>query len=312
MRDTIPILIVLLSFGAVAAVIFIFGQSLAIHANLQRRLSTPNQTTRASGYGEDGALHSFVAKHFSEERFGIDATARGQLRNELLRAGFFGNQAINYYIAARIILAVAAPIVVYLILVYGAAGAPWYLKAMVLCGSIAIAAIAPNIYLDRRQKRLARRYREVFPNFLDLLVVCIDAGMSLEAAFDRVRVQVTPHNREFGLNLTIMGAEMRAGRSTIDALEALTDRLMIGEARSLALVLRQSFELGSDVGDTLRVFSEEMREKRVLLAEEHANKLPVKLSFPLTLCIFPVILIVVLYPAIVRIISTLHVNIIHY
>jgi len=147
---------------------------------------------------------------------------------------------------------------------------------------------------------LAQRYRQLFPDLLDLLVVCIDAGLSLEAALDRVTGEVINQNRVFGLNLMMMAAEMRAGRSTIDALESLADRLAVDEAHSLVLVLRQSIELGSDIGDTLRIFSDEMRDKRVLRAEENANKLPVKMSLPLGLFIFPVVLLVVTLPVGIR------------
>ena len=98
---------------------------------------------------------------------------------------------------------------------------------------------------------------------------------------------------------------MRAGRSTIDALNSLADRLDLDEARSFVLVLRQSVELGSDVAESLRVFSDEMRDKRVIRAEESANKLPVKMVVPLGLFIFPVILMVVMLPLALRVMAAL-------
>ena len=93
---------------------------------------------------------------------------------------------------------------------------------------------------------------------------------------------------------------MRAGRSTMDALGSLADRIGIDEARSLVAMLRQSIELGTDVGDALRVFSDEMRDRRLLRAEERANQLPVKMVGPLGLFIFPVILGLVLLPVVIR------------
>jgi tight adherence protein C len=168
-----------------------------------------------------------------------------------------------------------------------------------------LAGIGQDIFIDRKQKRLSRRYLELFPDMLDLLVVCTDAGLSLEAALERVTAEIVKQNRELGLNLMMMSGEMRAGRSTIEALEALAERLMMDEANSFVIVLRQSLELGSDVGTTLRVYSDEMREKRIIRAEETANKLPVKLTFPMGLFIFPVILMVVLLPAVIRMSSLL-------
>ena len=90
-----------------------------------------------------------------------------------------------------------------------------------------------------------------------------------------------------------MGAQMRAGRSFIEALESLADRLMIPEARSLVAVLRQTAELGSDIAEALRVFGDEMRDKRLLRAEEQAAKLSVKMLVPLAFFIFPVVLMVI-------------------
>jgi tight adherence protein C len=90
------------------------------------------------------------------------------------------------------------------------------------------------------------------------------------AALDRISGDISRHNRHLGANLQIMGAEMRAGRSTIDALASLADRLGLDEARSLAAMLRQSIELGTDVGDALRAFSDEMRDRRLLPAEDRA------------------------------------------
>ena len=101
----------------------------------------------------------------------------------------------------------------------------------------------------------------------------------------------------------LLGAETRAGRTTADALGTFADRLNLDEARAFVILLRQSLDLGTDIGDTLRVFSDEMRTKRLLRAEETANKLPVKMVIPLGGLIFPVILMVVLIPVVIRLLQ---------
>src|SRR5207249_10990211 len=131
-----------------------------------------------------------------------------------------------------------------------------------------IAFAAPDAYLARRQRQLAVRYRQIFPDLLDLLVICIVAGLSLEAAFERVRGEVFKQSRELGNNLDMMGAEMRAGRSTIEALESFADRLGLDEAASFNTMLRQSLELGSDIGEAPRIFREYMRDRGRLRAED--------------------------------------------
>ena len=125
-------------------------------------------------------------------------------------------------------------------------------------------------------------------------------GLGLEGALDRITGEIGKRDKFFGINLAIMDAEMQAGRSFVEALGTLADRLMIQEARSLVAVLRQSVELGTDVGEALRIFSDEMRDRRLLRAEEQANKLSVKMIIPLALFIFPVVLMVILLPMAIR------------
>ena len=150
---------------------------------------------------------------------------------------------------------------------------------------------------------MQQRYRIAFPDMLDLLVVCVDAGLSLEAALERISGEIVRESYELGMNLRLMGAERRAGRSTIDALDGLAKRVGLEEARAFAGLLRQSIELGTDVAEALRVFSDEMRDRRMLRAEERANQLPVKMVAPLGLFIFPVILMTVMVPVGIRLAS---------
>lgn len=300
-----PLLIIVLAFGAVTAAAFVLGQFLAAQAQMHRRLPAPVRSGTISLEDESSFLQSFVAKHFTEQRFGVDSTLRGKLRQELLRAGYFRSDALNYYLFARLALPAALPSAAYIALTFFFPGVAWYLKLLAVGVAVVLAIIGPDIYIDQRQRRLAVRYRELFPDFLDLLLVCINAGLSVEAALERVTGEIAKQSREFGLNLMMMAAEMRAGRSTLDAMESLADRLILDEARSLLLVMRQSIDLGSDIGNTLRLFGEEMRDKRVLRAEEKANKLPVKITLPLALFIFPVILMVLMFPVVVRFLSVL-------
>jgi tight adherence protein C len=300
MIEVVPLIVAILSFGTVAAIVFVVGQYLATQAQMRRRLPASARAPDSPIGAPPRTFHLFIAKHFDEKRFGVDSTMRGKLRRELLRAGYFRSEAINGYIFARIVVAVFLPMGAYILSQFFLQDVPWFLKLVLIGSSIALAIVGPDIYLDRRQKRLARHYRQLFPDLLDLLVVCVDAGLSLEAAFNRITGEIIVHSRPLGLHLMMMDAEMRAGRSTIDALESFADRLTLDEARSLVLVLRQSLELGSDVSDTLRVFSDDMRDRRVLRAEENANKLPVKMTAPLGLFIFPVVLLVVLFPVGIR------------
>ena len=244
-----------------------------------------------------------VARHFDEKRFGVDDTLRGQLRLNLIRAGYFRKDAINFYVFWRLAAVVLMPVVAYFLVSFFVHQAKFTTMLIVILIGMGLGVIGPDAFVARKQRLLSAEYRIVFPDFLDLLTVCVDAGLSLEGALSRITPEMGRRNRFFGINLAIMGAEMRAGRTFVEALVMLAERLMIPEARSLVAVLRQSAELGSDVGEALKIFSDEMRGKRLLRAEEQANKLSVKMLAPLALFIFPVVLMVIVLPIAMRIIE---------
>jgi len=305
MFDWSLISIILLASIAVAAVVYSAGQYFVDRAQLRRRLP-------AGAAGADktvpstGGLGAFVAERFTEERFGVDSVLRKKLRRELLRAGFFRDEAINYYVFARLCTVILLPCIVYAAILVFRPTLPLTMQMVILAASAGIGILGPDAYLSRRQGRLAIQYRQIFPDMLDLLVVCVSAGLSVDAAFERLRGQLAKRSPALGMNLEIMGAEKRAGRSSVEALNSLADRLAIDEASTFVAVLRHSFELGGDVSDALRVFSEEMRDKRMLRAEETANKLSVKMVVPLALFIFPVILVIVMLPIMLKLMTVFH------
>jgi tight adherence protein C len=305
MSDLAPIIVPVLSFAAVAAIVYVVGHYYALQVRIQQRL--PAQTSGAeiaSGPPPQG-FGAFVARNFDERRFGIDAARREKLRGDLLKAGYFGGHSLNYYVLARLVCAVGFPLVVYVLTQFFSAGTSPLVKLLVVLIAVLVGFSGPDAFLSRRQRFLAGRYRQAFPDLLDLLVVCIDAGMTIEGAFNRVQSEIMKRCWELGKNIELMGAEMRAGRSTIEALDSLADRLNLDEAGSFVTMLRQSIELGSDTADALRVFSDEMREKRLLRAEETANKLSVKMVIPLGLFIFPVVLLVIMFPVIIKLLAVL-------
>jgi tight adherence protein C len=159
----------------------------------------------------------------------------------------------------------------------------------------------PSFYLGRRIASRQNEHRAGFPDFMDLLVVCAEAGLSIEAALDRVGRELAVSYRSLSANIHMATLEIRAGRTLSEALEHLGDRLGLEEARSFATLLQQSSELGSSLTEALRVYSDEMRHKRLSRAEEKAYSLPSKLSVPLILCIFPVLVVVTLLPAFIRV-----------
>lgn len=298
-------LIGLTAFAAVSGIAFAGLQIYVGRLQLQRRLPTGGSSARSvvGPRSAGGGLGAIVTETFTEDRFGVDSKLRQKLRRELLRAGYFSNDAVRYYVFARFCCVAVLPCLVFILTRVFVPGLGLLAETVVVSAAAGIGILGPDAFLSRRQSARMSEYRQIFPDLLDLLVVCVSAGLSVEAAFERIRGQLGKRSPAFGRNLELMGAEMRAGRSSSEALNSLADRLALDEAASFVAVLRHSVDLGGDVADSLRVFSDEMRDKRMLRAEETANKLPVKMVLPLSLGIFPVILMIVMLPVMLKLVK---------
>ena len=169
--------------------------------------------------------------------------------------------------------------------------------------AVSLAAIyGPEFVLKSRRTNREREYSDGFPDLLDLLVASVEAGLSLDAAVTRVTEELERRYPNLTIHLRFLVLELRAGRARRDAWAAFADRLGIDDARALATMLRQAEEMGTSLGETLSVFSSDMRQKRMLRAEEKAMALPAKLIVPLILFIFPCLLGVLILPAGFRIV----------
>ncbi|PAQ07478.1 type II secretion system F family protein [Mesorhizobium temperatum] len=220
---------------------------------------------------------------------------------KLFRAGFYQSSAPLIYTLSRLGAVCVGFLAAYALL---SRVLPPQLPAFIAFAGSALFGLAcmviPSVLLDRFEKGQKRIYRRGFPDFMDMMITCADAGMSLEAAVERVSGELAGTHRWLGIQLSIMTLQLRAGKPLREALRELADRIGLDEARALAVLFRQSEELGTSLTDALRVYSDEMRSQRILSAEERANALPVKMMIPLGLCIFPVVLMVIMLPVIIR------------
>jgi tight adherence protein C len=288
------VLFVSAAFVSAAGITFSVGQLITSRNRLQRRLPAALALTSGDSLGE------LAGEAFRDDRFGLAQKLGKDLRLKLVRAGYFSPSAVRFYVLARVCAVIGAPL---LILISGAIlmrDLSTWSFVLIAAASVGVGVLGPDAYLSRQQASQLVEYRLNFPDLLDLLTVCVTAGLTVEASFERVRERLGKRSPALGHNIALMGAEMRAGRSSVDALGAFADRLGLDEAASFVAVLRHSVELGGDVATTLREFSEDMRAKRMLLAEKKANELPVKMVIPLALGIFPVILMICLLPVILK------------
>jgi len=288
------ILAVSAAFASIAGITFSVGRMITGRNRLQRRLPAALALTSPDAMG------ALVGEPFKEDRFGLGQKLGRELRLKLVRAGYFGPGAVRFYVLARVCAVIAVPLAVLLCGAFLLRGLSTLSFMLIAAASVGIGALGPDACLSRRQSAQLAEYRLNFPDLLDLLTVCVTAGLTVEASFERVRDRLGKRSPALGHNIQLMGAEMRAGRSSVDALGAFADRLGLDEAASFVAVLRHSVELGGDVATTLREFSEDMRARRMLQAEKNANELPVKMVIPLALGIFPVILMICLLPVVLK------------
>jgi tight adherence protein C len=221
------------------------------------------------------------------------------LRRRLVQAGVYDPRAVAFFFAARIALAIGVATTLFAVLpmVFSHGGSVFWLIVMV--GGMA-GYVGPSVYIDRRISTRRLEHRFGFPDFMDLLVVCADSGLSMEASLERVGRELGEGYPSLSANIHITNLEIRAGRPLKDALEHFADRLALDEARAFVTLINQSIDLGTSITDALRVYSDDMRHKRLSLAEEKAYALPVKLSLPMMICVFPALFVVILLPIIVR------------
>lgn len=220
------------------------------------------------------------------------------LRIRFMNAGYRFPSAPVLFFASKTLLALILPAL--LALYFGMVAPEKIRPAAILLSLVSASALGyflPNIWLMMRIKNRQRELFESFPDALDLMTVCVEAGMALDAALARVGEEMRLKSLTLAEELHLVSLEMRAGASRERALRNLALRTGVAEIDSLVALLVQSDRFGTSVADSLRVHSDGLRVKRRLRAEEAAAKIAVKLLFPLIFCIFPALMLVLLGPS---------------
>ncbi|WP_018235777.1 type II secretion system F family protein [Ensifer sp. BR816] len=287
-------------FSAAASEVVFRRREVGVRLSEAKSRVTGNDIVDGAMADLSEAENRLIRRYFEITRHDTNVNST---QNRLIRAGYFSANAVTTFQAIRAIACIG--MMVLTVWAFNRFFPETTRMMTLLVGMFAAGTsfILVNIYIDRRGDAKEREYRRLFPDFMDMLIVCLDAGMSLEAAANRVAREFVSKRKDFGLHLSIMMLEVRGGRRLREALANLATRLRIDEARALAVLFRQSEELGTSVTQTLRVYSKEMRDLRVVRAEEKANALPIKMLLPLGAFLFPVSLVIVLVPVVIRVIS---------
>lgn len=223
-----------------------------------------------------------------------------KVRKKFVTAGKSDPEAVDRFLAVRAICLVLIPVVIIVVLVVLQMTT---LSGLVITGLLVTAlALAPDSWLNRQVEDRKHQIQVSLPDVLDLLVISVEAGLGFEQALDRVIASVPgPLTQEFGRML----GEVRAGATRSAAMRALDERCDVPELRSFVLAILQADTFGVSIGRVLRSQGAEMRVKRRQLAQERAQKAPVKMLIPMVFCVFPALFVVVLGPAVLSIMKTL-------
>jgi len=304
MRDQQSMLTALLVFLASGTLAFTAMAVVRVRGAVKRRTarvlaeggaSNPRRSLRYSSVKAVAQLIEYTTKHYAS----TESDTMKVLRQRLIQAGVYDPRGVAFFFLARTALAVGLAVALFVMLpaFMSKGGSAYWL--FVIAGGIA-GYIGPSMYIDKRIKARKVEHRMGFPDFMDLLVVCADSGLSMEASLERVGRELGDSYPSLTANIHMANLEIRAGRPLKDALERFATRLALDEARAFATLINQSIDIGSSITDALRVYSDDMRHKRLSYAEEKAYALPAKLSVPMMVCIFPVLFVVILLPVFVK------------
>lgn len=224
---------------------------------------------------------------------------RSHMEKRLSFAGFRSQNALPLFYTIKTALAVLFGCAV----VASSVWMPRVGMATLLFLAMAAAFVGlelPNVVLGHLVERRQKRLRDGFPDALDMLVVCVEAGLGLTASIQRVSEELRFSHPELATELGLVTAEMRAGVDREMALKGLAARTGLEDIHGLVSLLLQTLRFGTSIADTLRVYAEEFRDKRMQRAEEQAAKIGTKLVFPLVICMFPAFFVVAVGPAVIR------------
>lgn len=227
------------------------------------------------------------------------------LRTRFMNAGWRTPVAPTLFFASKTVLALAGPATIGVLVAASVIMLAGSKLLLLLLLTATVGYYLPNMALNRIVRRRKREIFETLPDALDLLTVCVEAGLSLERAFVKVAGEIHIKSVTLAQELQLVLMEMRAGFSKEKALRNFALRSGVDDIDTLVAMLIQSERFGTSVGDSLRVYSENLRTKRRMLAEECAAKIGLKLLFPLIFCIFPTLLMVLLGPAVMQLTRTL-------
>ena len=299
-------------FALVAAGVYFVATAIAARQISRRRLAEDGggysgQAVAAESLRSQQTESAWLKLVNGIEKAGLSLvdTKDDSVRQKLVAAGFSAPYAPRLYTLIRLISVIALPLLLLSFYWFSGSSPSTLTLYMTLMIAALLGLYMPVVFVAARADRRQREIINGFPDALDLMLVCVEAGLGLDSAFARVGMEMTASHPRLAEQFGAVVLELRAGRGHEDALRRMADRAGADEIRAFATLLIQSTKLGSSIATTLRVYASEMRERRRMRAEEKAHRLPVLLSIPLVGCMLPVMIGVLMLPAAIRVIRSL-------
>lgn len=304
--DILNIALLVLLFAAVVLAVMAIAPMLQKKVDLASRLSTaPTSAATAPMVGTSQTLRndstqSIWARLIAEVEsrgLSLDDEKAPILQEKLAMAGYHQPYAVRAFVLLRTVLALVFPLTAYAIVVVGGMSLSTTKLYMVIVGSALAGLYLPNIVVNSKADKNRTELLNGFPDALDLMLVCVEAGLGIDACFARVGQEVVNLHPRLARLFAGVSLELRAGRARSDALKNMAKKSGVPEIQSFATLVVQSDKLGASIGQALKVYATEMREARRMRAEEKAHRLPVLLSVPLVVFLLPTMIGVLGLPA---------------
>lgn len=306
--SALAFLVFLLTFVGIRQVFRIYQERRALIGrinpeNLTWESSISDSSDTLSSPGQIGLIERLVGflGSLGKRKEGAGLEDYSHARTKFLRAGVQSPKAPKLFLGVKVLLTSLFPILFFGVgfAVFGIFDPAMTIGSLVFCGLLGF--YLPELWLMIRTSSRKRRIFDALPDALDLMVVCVEAGMGLDAAITQIGAELRLTHKDLSDEFKLLNLELRAGKSRQAALRNLAVRTAVEEVNSLVTLLVQTDRFGTSVAQALRVYSDSFRTKRYQKAEEMAAKLPVKLVFPVVLFIFPSLFIVILGPAAISI-----------
>lgn len=298
----ITIMVSVLFFAFAISMMFFF---VGLMNPIRKRLQKLSKNKQEQNLKEDSERFQGVVKKLgglSPYILPKNINEMSRIKAKMIQAGFRSQNAIFLFFGIKTILAIFLPLV-YFVFVTSFSIQDTKTALYFAMGVMGFGVFFPNMVIERLKLNRQDKIRKGFPDALDLLVVCIEAGLGLDLALRRIAKELKVSHPVLAEEFSIVNGEMSAGVDRIQALKNFSERVGLDDIKGFVALLAQSIRFGTSIGQTLRIYSEDFRDKRMQRAEELAAKVGTKLIFPMVLCFFPAFFVIAIGGVILKVIT---------